>query len=398
MGNPFQHGISDVSGSGPTRHRIRVAVISVAVVFVLGSGVALWKAGSVMDRASMGNGNIFSSVIKSLPGAEAKLDGEEEGRINILLLGMRGEHVDGGGLLADTIMVLSIHPASDAEGDVPKASLVSIPRDLYVVVPDTSDRQKINAVHHYGEQKGRGQGMEYMKRVISDITGQPMHYAVSIDFKGFESLVDAIGGVTVHLDKAFAEGVQFHEPHVCDPYVYTVPTKPAQYENKYHVRKDGSKYLTKSYLLCYNKDEECGGVFQLPAGDNHLDGETALCYVRSRSTSSDFERAKRQQEVIKQIKAKALSLGFLSDFAKVNGMIEALGEDVRTDMEGWELKRMFDLYEKLGDAQLTQKVLDTGDGGLLYFPSQDRYPGAGSIILPVGDSYDGIRALFTTLP
>ncbi len=398
MGIPFRHGAPESSGHDARHHRIRIAIVTLVVVLVVGGGLMLWRAGSVMDRISMGKGGILSSVMKSLPGAEATLDGEEEGRINVLLLGMRGEHVDGGGLLADTIMVLSVHPASGEEGDMPKASLVSIPRDLYVTVPGTSDMQKINAVHYYGEQKGRGQGMEYMKRIVGDIAGQPIHYAVSIDFKGFESLVDAVGGVTAHLEKPFAEGVQFHEPKVCDPYIYTVPTKPAQYENKYHVRKDGSKYLAKSYLLCYNKDEECGGVFQLAAGDNHLDGETALCYVRSRATSSDFERAKRQQEVIKQIKAKALSAGFLTDFTKVNSMIDTLGEDVRTDMEGWELKRMFDLYQKIGDAQLSQKVLDTSEDGLLYFPSQDRYPGAGSIILPLGDTYDRIRALFASLP
>lgn len=396
MINPL-HGKTEGSGL-KEHHRVRLTITLILAVLVLIGGFLIWRAGSVMDKISMGKGGLFSSVIKSLPGTEANLKGEEAGRINILLLGMRGEHVDGGGLLADTIMVFSIHPASGEEGDMSKASLVSIPRDLYVTVPDTSDMQKINAVHYYGEKKGRGQGMEYMKRIVGDITGQPIHYAVSIDFKGFENLIDAVGGVTVHLEKPFAEGVQFHEPKVCDPYIYTVPTKPAQYENKYHVRKDGTKYLAKSYLLCYNKDEECGGVFQLTAGDNRLNGETALCYVRSRATSSDFERAKRQQEVIKQIKEKALTAGFLTDFGKVNAMIDTLGEDVRTDMEGWELKRMFDLYQKIGDAQLTQKVLDTSEDGLLYFPSQDRYPGAGSIILPLGDTYDRIRALFSSLP
>ncbi|NTW90300.1 MAG: LCP family protein [Candidatus Moranbacteria bacterium] len=398
MKNPFKKksGAPGVPAS-KQHHRIRIAAITIVSTLVLIGGFFLWRAGSVMDKISMGKGGIFSSVIKSLPGAESKLKGEEDGRINILLLGMRGEHVDGGGLLSDTIMVFSIHPG-DGKEDKPRASLVSVPRDLYVTVPGTSDKQKINAVHYYGEQKGKGQGMEHMKQIISEITGQPIHYAVSIDFKGFENLIDAVGGVTVHLEKPFAEGVQFHEPKVCDPYIYTVPTKPAQYENKYHVRKDGTKYLAKSYLLCYNKDEECGGVFQLTAGDNRLNGETALCYVRSRATSSDFERAKRQQEVIKQIKEKALTAGFLTDFGKVNAMIDTLGEDVRTDMEGWELKRMFDLYQKIGDAQLTQKVLDTSEDGLLYFPSQDRYPGAGSIILPLGDTYDRIRALFSSLP
>jgi LCP family protein required for cell wall assembly len=397
MENPFRKKVhhSGITGS-KQHHRIRITVLSIVAGLVVIGGVLFWKAGSIMDKVSMGKGNLFSSVLKSLPGTESKLKGESDGRINILLLGMRGEHVDGGGLLSDTIMVLSIRPG-DGNEDKPKASLVSVPRDLYVTVPGTSDKQKINAVHFYGEQKGRGQGMEYMKQIISEVTGQPIHYAITINFKGFEDLVNAIGGITVHLDEPFAEGVQFHEPQVCDPYIYTVPTKPPQYQNKWYVRQDGSRYITKSYLLCYNKDEECGGTFELPVGDSQLDGINALCYARARYGSNDFERAKRQQEVIKQIKTKALSLGLLSDFTKIDGVTGSLGDNVRTDMEGWEIKKMFDLYQKIGDASLTQKVLDTTEEGLLYHP-ENSAPEAGYILLPQGETYDRIKALFSSLP
>lgn len=398
MWNSFRKRSETVSSGGVFRHHhVRAIVVTIVVGVVLVAGVVLWRAGSVMDRISMGRGGILSSVMKSLPGSESKLKGEEEGRINILLLGMRGEGVEGGGLLADTIMVLSVHPGSEKDGDLPKASLVSIPRDLYVDFPGTSDKMKINAVHVYGEERGKGQGMEYMKKIVSEVTGQPIDYAVSINFKGFEELVDALGGITVHLDQPFAEGMQFHEPHVCDPYVYTIPTKPPQYENKWYVRKDGTRYITKSYLLCYNKDEECGGAFELPVGDSTLNGETALCYARARYGSNDFERAKRQQEVIKLIKAKALSLGLMTDFSKIDGVVSALGDNVRTDMEAWELKRLFDLYQKIGDAQLTQKVLDTTEEGLLYHP-ENSDPAAGYILLPQGDAYDRIKALFSSLP
>ncbi len=371
MRNPFQKRTSAPKiGATGKRHRVRITVISIVVVLVVGGGIFLWKAGSIMDKISMGKGNIFSNIVKSLPGVQSELKGESDGRINILLLGERGAGMDGGSFLTDTIMVLSLHPGNGKD-DVPKASLVSIPRDLYVTVPDTSDKQKINAVNAYGEQKGVGRGMENMKRIVSDVTGQPIHYAITIDFKGFKELIDAVGGITVHLDQSFTEGVQFHIPQVCDPYVYTIPTNPAQYENKFKTSSiTGQKVLTKSYLMCYNKDEECGGTFQLSAGDNTLDGAKALCYARSRDATSDFDRAKRQQEVIKLVKAKALSLGLLSDYSKINGIMNSLGDNVRTDMEGWELKRLYDLYQKIGvSAPLTQKVLDTTEEGLLYHPS-----------------------------
>src|SRR3972149_11979139 len=94
---------------------------------------------------------------------------------------------------------------------------------------------------------------------------------------------------------------------------------------------------------------ECAGDFKLPAGDNLLDGDKALCYARSRETSSDFARAGRQQEIIKLIKEKALSLGTLTDFSKINAILNSLGNNVSTNMEAWEMKLLFDLYQKTGN-------------------------------------------------
>ncbi len=364
-------------------------------VIVLVGGAFLWKTGTTLNKITS-KGNIFSSLVKSLPGVDKTLKGEDEGRINIALLGMRGEHMDGGGLLTDTIMILSIHP-SKGEGDPAKASLVSVPRDLYVTAPGTSDQMKINAVHALGEKNGTGEGLKSMETILSEVTGVPISYAVSISFQGFTDLVNAVGGVDITLTEPFSEGVQFRQPHVCDPYVFNVPTKPQQFENKYHVRANGTKYIAKSYPLCYNKDVECGGLFELPVGVNHLEGDKALCYARARYTSNDFERARRQQSVLQALKAKALSAGTLTDFTKVNAMIDALGDNVRTDMEGWELKRLFDIYKTVGDsAPLTQKVLEDSEEGLLYAPQETKE--TGYILRPRGDNYDRIHALFASLP
>jgi LCP family protein required for cell wall assembly len=393
-GNGMRSSTSLSQNPVKKKSRLKWILIVVAIVVVVG-GIFLWKTGSVLNRISS-RGNIFSSLVNSLPGVDKNLKGEETGKINIALLGMRGEHMDGGGLLADTIMILSIHP-SKAEGDQPKISLVSIPRDLYVTAPGTSDQMKINAVHAIGEEKGRGEGDKSMEAILSEVTGMPVEYAVSISFKGFTDLVNAVGGINVTLKEPFTEGVQFQQPHVCDPYVFNVPTKPQQFENKYHVRQNGTKYLAKSYPLCYNKDVECGGLFELPAGVNHLEGDKALCYARARYTSNDFERARRQQIVLQSLRDKVLSAGTLTDFGKVNSMIDALGDNVRTDMEGWELKRLFDIYQKVtSSTQLTQKVLEDSEEGLLYAPEATKE--TGYILRPRGDNYDQIRAFFNSLP
>jgi polyisoprenyl-teichoic acid--peptidoglycan teichoic acid transferase len=384
--------ISPAEGSSTKKKVIRVALFILALIIIAGVAVGL-KTGFALNKITQGDGSIFKSILKSLPGVEKVLEGEKEGRINILLLGMRGENVPGGGLLADTIMVLSIHPKGEGEGDTSKASLISIPRDLYVTVPGGSEQRKINAVFALGEERRHGGGgMEDMRTVVSGVIGQPVPYAVTINFQGFKDVVNALGGIDVTLDQPFTEGLQFREPQVCDPYVFTEPTNPPQFQNKYHTRKDGTKYIAKSYPLCYNKNVECGGEFSLPAGVNRLDGDKALCYSRARYQTNDFERAKRQQQVIQSIKAKALSVGTLTDFSKVNALIDSLGNNTTTNMQAWELKRAFDLYQQLGDVPIKQAVLSDSEEGLLYAPPMTE--ASGYILLPRGDNYNRIHELF----
>ena len=361
-----------------------IIVILIVSVFAVGA--------SVLNKVAP-NGKVFKSIVKSIPGVENKLKGEEEGRINVVLLGMRGKGVTGGGTLADTIMVLSIKIDKDETGkDVYKAALVSIPRDLYVTVPGTTENHKINEVYHYGEQKEEGGGLKAMKQILQDITGQPMHYAVQINFAGFKQIVDALGGVEVNLAEPFIEPVQFHEKRICDGDKggsFTVPT--GEYQYKYNKRKTK---VVKKYPYCYNKEEECGGVFKVPAGVSILDGEKALCYVRARVTSSDFDRARRQQEVIEQLKNKALSIGVLTDFNKVQELLNAISGNFHTDMELWEMQRFFKLYQKMGDIKPVHKVLDNSEEGLLYSHEGDA---RGYILMPRGDTYDRIRELFANI-
>ena len=378
---------------------IRVVLFGLALLLIAGGAFA-WKTGITLDKISQGDANIFKSLVKTLPGVEKTLKGETEGRINILLLGMRGEGVEGGGLLADTIMVLSIHP-KNGEGDMSKASLISIPRDLYVKVPGRDEQRKINAVYALGEERERGGGgIEDMRTIVGEVTGLDIPYGVTINFQGFKDLVNAIGGITITLEQPFEEGMQFRGLEKrCDGITYTVPS--GSFEEKRIQRKNGTYYANpKRYPLCFEKmttaaiaELECGGNFKLPAGENLLDGDKALCYARARYTSSDFDRARRQQEVIKLIKDKALSLGTLTDFSKVTAMLDSLGNNVSTNLEAWEMKRMLELYQKAGDAgNMNQKVLENSEEGLLYNPPQTKE--TGYILLPIGDNYDRIRELF----
>lgn len=369
------------NGTSKKKKWLKVGLVTLGIFLILGGALA-WKAGLTLNKISI-NGNILGSLTHMIPGVNDKLQGEDEGRVNVLLLGMRGEKLTGGGLLADTIMVASFNPKDN------KIAMISIPRDLYVTDPGTESKSKINAVYAYGEEKRKGGGMEDMRKVVGEVTGLPIQYALAINFQGFTDLVNAIGGIEVTLDKPFEETMQFNEERVCDSEVFTVPT--GNYENKTTRTKSGRVRVVKQYPLCTNPNTECGGNFKLPAGTQTLNGDQALCYARSRKTSSDFERAKRQQIIIQKIKEKALSAGTLADFGKVNDIFDALGDNVKTDMQGWELKRLYEIERGMQNEQIVQRVLENSEEGLLYNPPMT--PETGYILLPIGDNYDRIREM-----
>ncbi|OGI16751.1 MAG: hypothetical protein A2Z52_00165 [Candidatus Moranbacteria bacterium RBG_19FT_COMBO_42_6] len=358
----------------------RVVAILIFLLLLI-AGAFAWKTGNVLNKIS--SGGILNSLVHSIPGVKEELKGEADGRINVLILGMRGENMPGGGLLADTIIVASLKPLEN------KISMISIPRDLYVDNPVWGNKTKINAVYAAGEENGKKEGIAQMEKVVSDITGLPIHYAISTNFSGFTQLVDAIGGVDINLEKPFEEPMQFNEAKVCDSYVFTVPT--GEYEIKRKHKEDGRVQIVAQYPLCTNPNLECGGDFRLPAGQQTLNGAQALCYVRSRVTTSDFERAKRQQVVIDLIKQKLMSAGTLSDFEKLNGIADSLGDNVRSDFEPWEMKRFYELYTGMQNPQTFQQVLENNEQGLLYSPPMTKE--TGSILLPIDDNYDKIREM-----
>jgi LCP family protein required for cell wall assembly len=354
-----------------------VLIVVISLVILASGVVAFWRLKATMNKISV-KGTSLSNLVQAGLDSQGPLKGENDDQINILLLGVLGANHPGGGLNTDTIMVASIKPKAN------KISLVSIPRDLWVTDPGRENKSKINAVYIYGEEKGPGQGIADMESLISDITGLPIHYAAVVSTAGFVQLVDTLGGVEVDLTKPFNESAQFIDIKVCDTETYTIPTGEFQERTK-------KKKVVSRYPLCKNKNPECGGNFSLPAGKNLLSGEKTLCFIRSRYLTSDFERAKRQQLVLQQLKKKSTQFGF-SDFGKINSILNNLGDNIRTDMQLSEIRRLFELYKGMAEPKMHQRVLEDSKEGLLYSP--DATPETGFILLPRGDNYDKIKNLF----
>jgi LCP family protein required for cell wall assembly len=371
------------------RRWVKVVVILLVLAGIV-FGAISWRFGSVLTQISS-SGNIFTSIARQLPGADNQLKGEVEGRINVLLLGMRGADDPSGGNLSDTIIVASVDQKNN------RVALMNMPRDLYVDNPVVGYKTKLNAVYAYGESKAGHQGMSNMQKVVGDVTGLPIHYVLTVNYTAFKDVVEALGGLEIHLDRPFVESMQFRGvPQMCKRSTgYTVPTGEVITRT---VTTRSGRTDTREYKLCYpDTPSECGGNFQLSAGDVKLDSEQTLCYVRARETSSDFDRARRQMVIIQSIREKASALGTLSDFNKVNGLLSALGNNVTTTMEPWEMKRFFEIYQAMPEPTIYQRVMTTSDNpetGLLYAM---RDPNAGEVLLPKGDNYDRIHNLFATI-
>ncbi len=371
---------------------LKPLLIVIGIVVVIGA-VVIWKTGSLLSKIST-NGNLLGSMGHMIPGVSNEVKGEKDGRINVLLLAMRGVSDPNGGSLADTSMVISLDIKDN------KVSYVSIPRDLLVSdVQDASAFSKINAIYAQGVSKGGvAQGIIDAEKKYSEVAGVPIHYTVVANYNAFNDVVAAVGGVPINLKQPFEENAQFNQSGVCDGSYFTVPT--GKFETKTKKSKDAlgkviGTRVTAQYPLCTPAPEavECHGDFKLPAGQQTLDAATALCFARSRDNSSDFDRAKRQQMILQALKTKALSIGTLTDFNKINGIINGLGKNFSTDLQGWEMKQLYTIYMAMEKKNPTviQRVLDEDPNeGLLYGKSDPTY---GDVILPKGDNYDKIHQL-----
>ncbi len=321
-------------------------------VIVLAGGYLVYKTNSVFDQVTGERNSVFESLVRMLPFGSnffqiLPVEGEDNStlenlknnkleRLNILLLGIRGVDDPNGGLLTDTMMIMSIKPKT---GEV---ALISIPRDLYVDMPYNNQKSKINEAYEMGmKNKDWKNGLKYSQKAVEDVTGLAMHYSVSVDFEAFREIIDILGGITITLDKPFSEKNQFEE-----------------------------------------------GIIELPAGKQTIDGDTALLFVRARFSTSDFDRAERQQQVLLAIKEKAFGLGILSNPVKIISILNSIGNHMRTNAELWEIQEIAVLAQKAKTDNIKTKVFNTGKDGFLY---ASRDLNGSYILLPEENNFDKIH-------
>ena len=284
-------------------------LVSIALVFAVVFSYEIFSAGQKIFSQSE-EPSIIRQFEKMIFNPTRSLKGEKSNRINILLLGIGGKG-HSGSELTDTIMIASIKPRSK------KAAILSIPRDLYVKIPDTNVSRKINAVRVYGDRHKDGSGLELLKKTIKEVSGLDIHYYVQLDFKGFIEVVDKLGGIDVYVEDDIDD--------------YTYPDFNYGYD-----------------------------PFHISRGWHHLNGSDALKVARSRhSKMGDFDRIKRQQAIIKSLKQKVFEKYSRFDIFVFREMTLSLSNNLKTDIQLDEMRRLYSILKEIRNHNIKIATIDT---------------------------------------
>lgn len=284
---------------------------------------------------------------------EQKQDKESE-YLNILLLGIGGGNHDGP-LLTDTIIVANLNLDNN------KVNLISLPRDMWSFDLDN----RINSAYAIGETKKEGGGIVLAKSVVSDIVGQPIDYAIVIDFNGFTKAVDIVGGLDVNVERTFDDyqyPIKGNENELCGK---------SEEEVEAFVATNSAESALVEFFPCRYE------YLHFDAGEQLMDGKTALKYVRSRHAigeeGTDFARSQRQEKIINAFVDKVFSLNFIANPGKLLDLYGTLGESIDTDIKESEFDDFIKLAQKFRNSEIKSIVIDYGDreerrGGLLTNP------------------------------
>jgi len=314
--------------------------IILAIIFVLLLGFSSCYQYLSGNLRKIINTNEQTSLYKQLQlllsGHNEPLAGENEDRINILLLGIGGEGHDGGNL-TDTVMVMSVKPSTK------QIALLSLPRDL-AVKNSANQYMKINRAYADG-------GLDLIKEKVKEVTNQTINYYVVLDFEGFQKIIDDLGGINVEVENNF------------DGY-YHITDSGGTCANA----DGGPTYLDKK------KKEGPYCIFTFTQGTQKMDGQTALMFARIRhatvakgapAENSDFARAKRQQKGLEALQKKALATSTLINPIKIANILRDLSENLQTNLELWQMGKLIMLTDNLKTDAMIHQVVDNGKNGLV---------------------------------
>ena len=259
-------------------------------------------------------------------------NGEET--VNFLLIG--SDKRSGTSFRTDTMVIAILRPN---DGQV---SLISIPRDLWVSIPGW-ENQRINTAYQHGELSGYpGGGPGLLKDTIQYNLGIRIDHTAMVDFDGFRKIVDTLGGVDVPVSCPYTDW------HLIDP------TFDPEIEANW-------------------------SLYTVDSGVVHMDGDLALWYARSRQKSSDFDRGRRQQEVLRALFTQTLQTGTLS---RIPELYNNFKDTVTTDLGLADILQLSLYAPKMTSADIRSYYIRppyvtswiTDQGAYVLLPNTDLLP------------------------
>lgn len=224
--------------------------------------------------------------------------------VNFLLIG--SDRRSGTSFRTDTMVIAVLRP------QLGQVSLISIPRDLWVSIPDWGN-QRINTAYQHGISVGYpGGGPGLLKDTILYNLGIRIDHTAMVDFDGFRNIVDTLGGVDVPVSCSYTDW------RLIDP--------------SYDPENENNWYL-----------------YTAGPGLMHMDGDLALWYARSRQKSNDFDRGRRQQEVLRALFSQALKANTLS---RIPELYNDLRSTVETDLGLGDLLQLAVYAPKMTNADI----------------------------------------------
>jgi len=337
------------------------------LILVVGIGMGAY----MVYRTITASGNIFKgNVFDILQAQPLKMDAN--GRTNVLILGTSEDDPGHqGSNLTDSIMILSVDQKKK------NAFMISVPRDLTVKFGQACAegyQGKING--YFTCVGGDPENIEATKTAlktagdfIGEIFGLDIQYGANVNYTVMRDLVKAVGSVTVTIESRDPRGQM-----------------DSNFDWKCGV---GDRKVSRAEVL--RRCPPSGHFIDYPNGPVELDAEHALYLAQARGDlaptygfeQSNFDREKNQQKIVKALREKAMSAGVLADFGKVSGIIDALGNNLRTTFELKEFRTLVGLAKDIKSEDIQSISLIDGDPPVMR---GDGNPSAGLF------QYDAIRA------
>lgn len=286
-------------------------------------------------------GNPLPAVPQPGPSGPTPQPWDGASRVTILVMGLDyGDWSEDreGPSRTDTMILFTVDPIAKTAG------VMNIPRDLWVNIPGFQ-YGKINTAYYLGEAyKVPGGGPAQAILTVEELLGVPINYYAQVDFYAFEKMIDTIGGITINVPAEIkVDPIGKHNTVILQP------------------------------------------------GEQHLDGPTALAYARARNTEgADFDRALRQQQVIKAIRARVLTPSlFPTLLSRAPELYNELAGGIHTNMTLEEAIQLAWLAQEIPEENIRMGTIAPPDQVILT-KSPD---GTQDVLKPIPDKIRQLRDL-----